>query len=157
NGKFGTSIHPIAQIEDTRPRSRQLTVPPKRGTAMVLSRPEGSPEVHDRFCRLDVILLSAAVLAIACSARILAQDRPPEKIGEAKERAEDAQAIRKASAAFAENFAKRDAKAIAAACTTNCEYYDEHSGDAFRGQRAIEKAFSNLFVHMPQARITADI
>jgi uncharacterized protein (TIGR02246 family) len=101
--------------------------------------------------------LTLAILCLWATAPALADDRPPEKIGEVKERAEDAQAIRKASAAFAANFARHDAKAIAAACTKNCEYFDEHASESFRGQRAIEKAFTELFAQMPAARISADI
>lgn len=101
--------------------------------------------------------LTLAILCLWATAPALAEDRPPEKIGEAQERAADALAIRKASAAFADNFARHDAKGIAAACTKNCEYYDEHSGEAFRGQLAIERAFTELFRRMPPARIAADI
>jgi uncharacterized protein (TIGR02246 family) len=101
--------------------------------------------------------LALAILCLWASGPAFADDRPPEKIGQAKERAVDAEAIRKASAAFVDNFARHDAKAIAAACTKNCEYFDEHSGEAFRGQHAIEKAFGELFAHMPHARISADI
>jgi uncharacterized protein (TIGR02246 family) len=101
--------------------------------------------------------LTLALLCLWATGAALAEDRPPEKIGETKERAADALAIRKASAAFAENLARHDAKAIAAACTKNCEYFDEHSGEAFRGQRAIEKAFTELFAHMPEARIAVHI
>jgi uncharacterized protein (TIGR02246 family) len=69
----------------------------------------------------------------------------------------DEEAIRRQSEAFTRAFSRGDAKGIAGLCTAGCEYYDDNSGEAFRGRTAIERAFGELFTQHPNTRINVDI
>lgn len=63
-----------------------------------------------------------------------------------------AETIRKEVAASILAFNKRDAKALAAFWTKDCEYVDE-SGQTFVGRGAIEKLYTELFAAQPEARL----
>jgi uncharacterized protein (TIGR02246 family) len=63
-----------------------------------------------------------------------------------------AETIRKEVAASILAFDKRDAKALAAFWTKDCEYVDE-SGKTFIGRGAIEKLYTELFAAQPEAKL----
>jgi uncharacterized protein (TIGR02246 family) len=70
-----------------------------------------------------------------------------------RDRPTDRQAIAKLGQEFREAFEKNDAKAIATFYTRQCEYYDDTSGEAFRGRAEVERAFTELFKTRPKSKI----
>jgi uncharacterized protein (TIGR02246 family) len=86
-----------------------------------------------------------------------AADREDVQPMENEGREADEAAIRGQSQAFTRAFSRGDAKAIAALCTAGCEYYDDNSGEAFRGRPAVERAFAEVFTQHPKTRINVDI
>ena len=60
--------------------------------------------------------------------------------------------IQKEVAASILAFNKRDAKAVAAFWTKDCEYVDE-SGQTFIGRGAVEKLYTELFAAQPEAKL----
>jgi uncharacterized protein (TIGR02246 family) len=69
------------------------------------------------------------------------------------DRQTDREAIAKLGQEFREAFQKSDARAIAALYTRQCEYYDETSGESFRGRAEVEKAYTDLFKARPGSKI----
>jgi uncharacterized protein (TIGR02246 family) len=65
----------------------------------------------------------------------------------------DREAIRKLVDEFIASFNRGDAKAIAAACTEACVYYDEDAGEVFHGRAEIEKAYDGVFKERPGSKI----
>jgi uncharacterized protein (TIGR02246 family) len=83
------------------------------------------------------------VLTIACLTQVQLTGRAGEEKGKG-ENAGDAEAIKKADAAFLKAYMAGDAKALAAHWTENGEYYAD-DGTIIRGRGDIEKAFAKLF------------
>jgi uncharacterized protein (TIGR02246 family) len=79
-------------------------------------------------------------------------DDGPEKAGADQERQADKEAIRKLAQEFSKAFEQGDAKAIAALYTAQSEYYDDNSGEMFRGREGIERAFADLFRKRPKSK-----
>jgi uncharacterized protein (TIGR02246 family) len=75
-----------------------------------------------------------------------------EKAGTDQERQADREAIRKLAQEFSQAFEQGDAKAIAALYTPQCEYYDDNTGEMFRGREGIEQAFADLFRKRPKSK-----
>ena len=111
-------------------------------------------------------LLVAAVAAGLVGSRDKARAQPQPPAAESKNDAQpggrtgrqaDEAAIRKQSQAFTEAFDKGDTTAIGGLCTANCEYYDDNSGEVFRGRPAVEKSFAELFTQHPQSKVQVNI
>jgi uncharacterized protein (TIGR02246 family) len=75
-----------------------------------------------------------------------------EKPGPDQERQADREAIRKLAQEFSRAFEQGDAKAIAALYTPQCEYYDDNTGEMFRGREGIGQAFADLFKKRPKSK-----
>jgi uncharacterized protein (TIGR02246 family) len=111
--------------------------------------------------------LAVGLTAVLAASLVGAKARPPAQkepaaadaakeqaqAGDDVDRPEDKEAIRNQSQEFTRAFAKGDAKAIAAMCTPGCEYFDDDTGELFRGRAAIEKSFADLFKHHPHSKI----
>jgi uncharacterized protein (TIGR02246 family) len=69
------------------------------------------------------------------------------------DRPADREAIAKLGQEFRDAFARADAKAIAACYTEQCEYYDDTTGEVFRGRAEIERAYGDLFKNRPGRKI----
>jgi uncharacterized protein (TIGR02246 family) len=78
-----------------------------------------------------------------------------EKPGPDQERQTDREAIRTLAQEFSKAFEQGDAKAIAALYTPQCEYYDDNTGEMFRGREGIEQAFTDLFRKRPKSKAVA--
>jgi uncharacterized protein (TIGR02246 family) len=72
------------------------------------------------------------------------------------ERAADREAIVQGSRAFADAFAKGDAKAVASFWTEHGEFHDDH-GTALRGRADIAKSFAEIFKEKPGGKIEVHI
>jgi uncharacterized protein (TIGR02246 family) len=75
------------------------------------------------------------------------------RYGDDQDRASDREAIKKLVDEFIAAFNRGDAKAIAAACTEQCAYYDEDSGEVFHGRAEVEKSYTDLFKERPGGKI----
>src|SRR5262249_19117755 len=75
------------------------------------------------------------------------------KAATGQERRVDKDAVPKLSQEFSTAFEKGDAKAIAALYTEQCEYYDNNSGEIFRGRAAVERAYADLFRKHPKSKV----
>jgi uncharacterized protein (TIGR02246 family) len=71
----------------------------------------------------------------------------------ADDRAGDREAIVRLVEQFRKAFERGDAKAIAALYTQECEYYEDSTGEAFRGQQEVERAYTELFKERPASKI----
>jgi uncharacterized protein (TIGR02246 family) len=71
----------------------------------------------------------------------------------ANDRPADRETIGKLGQRFREAFEKNDAKAIADFYTKQCEYYDDTSGEVFRGPAEVEKAYQQIFKARPKSKI----
>jgi uncharacterized protein (TIGR02246 family) len=77
---------------------------------------------------------------------------PSARAGQSKageERKGDREAVAGLVQEFVKSFNKGDAKAIAALFTQECEYYDDNTGETFRGRPAVERAYVQLFKAKP--------
>jgi len=74
------------------------------------------------------------------------------KAGADQERQADTEAIQKLAQEFSKAFERGNAKAIAALYTEQCEYYDDTSGEMFRGRAEVERAYANLFKKQPRSK-----
>jgi uncharacterized protein (TIGR02246 family) len=88
------------------------------------------------------MLLSVGLLAL--------REAPSQALADGQQndqtdRKSDREAIAKLGQQFREAFEKGDARAIAAFYTEQCEYYDDSTGEAFRGRAQVEKAYANIF------------
>jgi uncharacterized protein (TIGR02246 family) len=111
-------------------------------------------------------VLVALVAFLTSQVRSADDDRPaaPEKREPAKapaepretKRADDEAAIRKASADFIKHFEKGDARAIAAAWTTDGEYIGE-DGTTIRGRADIEAAYARAFAKQKRVKVEMTI
>lgn len=121
----------------------------------------------------SVIILLGCVLALAVAGFMISGQKttgetrqtsttaspnrePKADNGEALDRAEDREAIRKSSAAFSAAYAQHDAKACASFWTEQGEYFSDGRG-TLRGHKAIEETFAKLFKENPKCNITARI
>lgn len=93
-------------------------------------------------------LLATGALVLLASGFLAAKHRDGEQ-----DRAADREAIAKLGQEFRAAFEKGDVKAIAALYTPGCEYYDDTTGEVFRGQAEVEKAYTDLFKARPQSKI----
>jgi uncharacterized protein (TIGR02246 family) len=71
----------------------------------------------------------------------------------AEDRPADREVIAKLAQEFREAFEKGDAKALAAYYTEQCEYYDDTTGEVFRGRAEVEKAYADLFKNRPGRKV----
>jgi uncharacterized protein (TIGR02246 family) len=88
--------------------------------------------------------------------RARADDRQTNKAEAPADRLDDREAIAQRGREFREAFAKGDAKAIAAMYTEQGEYYDDATGEAFRGRTEIAKAYADLFKEQPGRKIVVE-
>jgi uncharacterized protein (TIGR02246 family) len=108
--------------------------------------------------RRITLLTPLALAAIVAAGVTIAQDRKPARPQAAgpAPRTADEEAIRKQAREFAQAFAKRDAKAIAASWTEQAEYYED-GVPMFRGRAAVEQAFAEFFQRHHQPQIDVQI
>jgi uncharacterized protein (TIGR02246 family) len=100
-----------------------------------------------------IVLFLAGICAAGLIVGLLA-NRPNPVHGQqaSGEKEKDQDAIRLSSKAFAQAFARRDAKALAALWTEKGEHHDAH-GNVVRGRAALEKAFRALFKENPDRKV----
>jgi uncharacterized protein (TIGR02246 family) len=71
----------------------------------------------------------------------------------ADDRPADREAIARLVQEFTTDFGRGNAPAAAALYTEQCEYYDDTTGETFRGCREVEKAYAELFRERPGSKI----
>jgi uncharacterized protein (TIGR02246 family) len=155
---------------------------PFPGMEPYLENPKIFPDFHDSFlfrpnlcggclmsarvCRVigGVLLATLAAGLVTSWNRAWAQPQSQPAAGQDEaratgneEREADEASIREQSQEFTRAINRADSKAIAGLCTANCEYYDDNSGEAFRGGAAVEKAFVEFFTQHPKAKAQVDI
>jgi uncharacterized protein (TIGR02246 family) len=95
-------------------------------------------------------------LAVAAGLAVLAAGLVSGHVVTDQDRQADRDAILKIGTQFRDNFEKGDAKALALLYTGQCEYYDETTGDEFRGREEVEKAYADMFKAGPRSRIVVE-
>jgi uncharacterized protein (TIGR02246 family) len=70
-----------------------------------------------------------------------------------EDRQADREAIARLGQEFRDAFAKGDAKSLAGLYTNQCEYYDDTTGEVFRGRNEVEKAYTDLFNNRSDRKI----
>jgi uncharacterized protein (TIGR02246 family) len=98
-------------------------------------------------------VLAGGLLAVLGAGLFAGKDDSKADLDKARQG--DREAISKLFQEFSKAFAKGDPKAIAALYTDRCEYYDANSGEVFRGQGEIERAYADLFRKFPGSKMEA--
>src|SRR5437870_2336772 len=106
-----------------------------------------------------ILLDGAIVFVVASSPNVFAQKPASDQAQSGKSNAavsKDEAAIRQGAKDYAQAFAKKDAKALAAMWAENGQIEDDQ-GVSLHGKSAIENAYADMFKDKPAGRIDVQI
>jgi uncharacterized protein (TIGR02246 family) len=106
-----------------------------------------------------ILLVGAIVFVVASGPNVFAQGPASDQAQSGKSNApvsKDEAAIRQGAKDYAQAFAKKDAKALAAMWTENGQFEDDQ-GVSLHGKSAIENAYADMFKDKPAGRIDVQI